>query len=422
MTNPIRQTIGLPPTETVAFFRAKGTYPISRKWWEVWQEEHTRAFTVAGVLDRTVLEQVRGSVDKVLSEGGTFEMWKKGIVADLRAAVENGTAPLNILSDARLRIIYSTNLRMARAAGKWQRIQALKDVAPYLMYSAILDTQTRPLHKKWNGTILPVDHPWWNTHFPPCGWNCRCSVIQLSEADITDRGLKVANSPPDDGPNQDFIRGDGVVESVPAGIDPGFAYNVGQAHMRGLVPVPAEGAISEPLLAQAPLPPLPKPRDRSSSLLVPADASYQDVIDAFIGGFGARNSAGAVTFTDVTGEPLIVDDSFFYRGGIKGDASTEKLVDSDRRARVRLMAEGLRDPDEVWYVWEDAKRADGTMTKRLVRRYVARFTIDGKVRPIVVVMDISADGWKGITAIAAPNANYATSPKVRRGVLAYRRE
>lgn len=417
----IRPAIGLPPNETVEFFRAKGEYPISRRWWDVWQEEHARAFTVAGITDRTVLEQTRASLDKVLAEGWTFEFWKSEILGDLRKAVDQGTAPLNIVTDARLATIYNTNLRMARAAGQWKRIGALKERAPFLMYSAVLDGRTRPLHRAWDGTILPVDHPWWDTHYPPCGWNCRCNVIQLSQRDLDRRGLRVSE-PPDDGPPTHFIRGDGIVETVPRGIDPGFAYNVGKAHMRGLVPIPAEGPISEALIASGDLPELPEPRTRSSSLLMPADAPYRSLIDAFIESFGTRNSAGAVTFNDVIGQPLIIDDSFFYRGGSKGEIETEKLIDSDRRTHIHLMAQGLKDPDEIWYVWDKVKTPDGGTRGRLTRRYVARFTIDGHTKPVVIVMDIGADGWKGVTAITGRAASYATSPSVRGGVLAYRRK
>jgi Phage Mu protein F like protein len=253
MPTEIRADVGLKPLETVEFFRAKGTYPISRRWWEVWQEEHARAFTVAGITKRSVLETVRLSMEKVLSEGGTFEMWKSGILSDLRTAVENGTAPPNILTDARLRTIYSTNLRMARAAGQWKRIQGLKDAAPFLMYWAVKDDHTRPLHRVWGGLdtgtkpiVLPVDHPAWSLFYPPNGWGCRCNVIQLSQLDLDRMGLSVTNDvtlvalgwPTNhdfSGIDQrDWLRGDGIVEQVPNGIDPGFAYNVGAAHFRGL--------------------------------------------------------------------------------------------------------------------------------------------------------------------------------------------
>jgi len=436
----IRPGIGLPPNETVEFFRAKGEYPISRRWWDVWQEEHARAFTVAGITDRTILEETRASLDKVLAEGGTFEMWRSGILPDLKKAVGDGTAPLNILTDARLRTIYNMNLRMARAAGQWKRIEALKARAPFLMYSAVKDNRTRPLHRLWGGLdagtkpiILPVDHPAWRIFYPPNGWGCRCNIIQLSQRDLDAMGLSVTTDAElraigwptgetmDGVETSDFIRGDGIIESVPTGVDPGFAYNVGNAHMRGLVPIPAEGPISEPIIASGKLPALPEPRDRSSSLLMPEGIAYQALIDAFIDTFGTRNSAGAVTVNDAIGQPLVIDDSFFYKGGVKGGPDTEKLVDSDRRKHIRLMAQGLKDPDEIWYVWEEVKTPTGTR-RRLTRRYIARFTIDGKTKPVVIVMDIGADGWKGITAITSSRTNYATSPKVRGGVLAYRRK
>jgi uncharacterized protein with gpF-like domain len=87
----------------------------------------------------------------VIAEGGTFEQWKSRVVPDLQNAIDSGTAPGNIITERRLRTIYDTNLRMARAAGQWKRIEALKPYQPFLMYSAVRDTRTRPLHRKWGG-------------------------------------------------------------------------------------------------------------------------------------------------------------------------------------------------------------------------------------------------------------------------------
>ena len=43
-----------------------------------------------------------------------------------------------------------------------------------LRYVAVLDARTRPEHRAWHGLILPIDHPLWDTHYPPNGWGCRC--------------------------------------------------------------------------------------------------------------------------------------------------------------------------------------------------------------------------------------------------------
>ena len=39
---------------------------------------------------------------------------------------------------------------------------------PYLMYDAVNDSRTRrPQHLEWDGLILPIDHPFWQTHGSP---------------------------------------------------------------------------------------------------------------------------------------------------------------------------------------------------------------------------------------------------------------
>jgi SPP1 gp7 family putative phage head morphogenesis protein len=253
---PLRPGINLAPTETVKFFRAKGARILTSHWTDLWQEEHVRSFTVSKINDLTTLNAIYRELDTVVADGGTLEMFKSKLLPDLRAPVKAGTAPLNILSDQRLRTIYQTNLRMARAAGLWERIQSAKKAVPYLMYRAIDDDHTRPEHRKWGGLdggkpiILPVDHPIWKWLFPPNGWGCRCQVIALSQRDLEARGLTLtteaelaamglptlanAGGSLDGVATNAFIRSDGIIEDVPTGIDPGFAYNVGTEHLRGL--------------------------------------------------------------------------------------------------------------------------------------------------------------------------------------------
>ncbi len=47
------------------------------------------------------------------------------------------------------------------------------------------------------GTVLPWDHPFWRTHYPPNGWRCRCAVQQLGKDDLERFGLEVSENPPD---------------------------------------------------------------------------------------------------------------------------------------------------------------------------------------------------------------------------------
>ena len=208
----------------------------------MWQADHARAFTVAKVAKLDLLGEIQSSLADVMANGGTFEQWKAGLVphlqsqgwwGDVQDKSLTGTDDVVKVDSRRLRTIYDTNLRVSRAAGQWTRIQALAKQRPFLRYTAVLDSRTRPAHRAWHGTILPVDHPWWDTHFPPCGWFCRCTVRQLSQREMTAKGWSVTATPPAGPPQKFFPAGSPVPVMVPAGISPGFAYNAGKSSMEG---------------------------------------------------------------------------------------------------------------------------------------------------------------------------------------------
>ncbi|WP_432757051.1 phage head morphogenesis protein [Burkholderia glumae] len=60
---------------------------------------------------------------------------------------------------------------------------------------AVLDNRTRPQHRAWSGTLLPVTLGFWRTHYPPYGWNCRCTVRPYSEAEMKAAGKQVLGNP-----------------------------------------------------------------------------------------------------------------------------------------------------------------------------------------------------------------------------------
>lgn len=91
--------------------------------------------------------------------------------------------------------------RQEWAAQKRVEIERLKSARPFLRYVAVLDNRTRARCRAYHGTVLPVEHCWWTTHFPPLDEECRCSVQQLSERDLRRRGLRVSDGPPPEVPN-----------------------------------------------------------------------------------------------------------------------------------------------------------------------------------------------------------------------------
>jgi SPP1 gp7 family putative phage head morphogenesis protein len=246
----IRQLVNLPPEDAIRFLDAKG-YRTSVRWTDTWADEHAAAFTAAKVAQIDLLREIHVSLIDAMATGQTFERWQADLRPKLAAAgwwgrvidpEITGTDEAVIVAPRRLRTIYDTNLRMARATALWGRIVAARETLPFLRYSAVMDRRTRPQHRLWHDIVLPVEHPFWQTHFPPNGWNCRCTVVQLSaralerrglaittEAELTARGFGATPVPfwrkgSDGRPGQ--------IEQVPPGIDPGFAYNPGTARAR----------------------------------------------------------------------------------------------------------------------------------------------------------------------------------------------
>ena len=101
---------------------------------------------------------------------------------------------------------------------------------PYWRYNAVMDERTRPEHAAWNDKVLPADDPWWDTHYPPNGYNCRCTVVSMSEREVSRDGLKISDSPKIETYEWADKR-TGEVREVPVGIDPGWDINVGKLGM-----------------------------------------------------------------------------------------------------------------------------------------------------------------------------------------------
>lgn len=154
------------------------------------------------------------------------------------------TVQVQLGSAHRLKIIFNTNFRTSLAFGRWQRIERVREAMPWLRYVAVRDGRTRPEHLAWDGVVLPADDPWWDSHFPPNGWNCRCTVQQLSDEGLKRYGYTPSNGAPPEQLRTWKNRRTGVSYRVPRGIDPGFQYNVGK--LRGYAKVFQAAGLSLP--------------------------------------------------------------------------------------------------------------------------------------------------------------------------------
>lgn len=426
MPSPVLKS--LTPEEAIKSFRKKG-YAIGFSWRDVWKEEHAAAFTVAKAMRIDILEDIRSATDKAISKGIAFGEFKKQLAPVLQAKgwwgrkdivdpLDGKTKPATLGSNRRLRTIYDTNMRMAHSAGRWERIERLKDRRPYLRYIAIQDERTRQTHRAWHNTVLPADHAFWDTHYPPNGWRCRCSVQQLSDRDLKRFGHKLSKQAPDLGTRQVLDRRRGEVHTVPIGIDPGFDYNVGKARLRAYTP-PPRGGLPQSFPPGVDLPDLPRPRNADASDVLPDNLKDQEYIDHFLGSFGTKRGQTGVIFTDKVGEDLVISEDLFRE--LSGEL---KLKKGPRKIYLPLIAKALKDPDEIWWVWH---QHDKTGDWFLRRRYIARYNIEGRDVPGLTVFEHGQDGWTGVTAFS-PNADKSAGSQARyiaqqrSGTLAYRRK
>lgn len=241
--------IGLPPEKAVEYFSSKG-YRFSWDWKDTWEQAHAKAFTVAKAMRMDVLQDIRDGVQKAIADGITERQFIEELTPKLQAKGwwgkkllgdgEGGAQEVQLGSPRRLKTIYRTNLQSAYMGGRWKDMWENRDERPYWMYVAVMDRRTRPAHAALNGLVFPADDPFWDTHYPPLSFNCRCRVRALSKDRVESKGLDVQSS---EGnlENEDVLVSETTGEMKTVTVytnpktrastspDPGFNFNQGKA-------------------------------------------------------------------------------------------------------------------------------------------------------------------------------------------------
>ncbi|MGY3571957.1 phage head morphogenesis protein [Vibrio paucivorans] len=242
------------------YLLSKGLSPTF-DWEEMLQEEHDFNFTVAKMTETDMLTDTQLLIARALDEGMPYRefsqllkpmlvekgWWGKQVMRDPWSGEER---EVQLGSDKRMRTIYETNMRTARAYGQYQRTLQTSDVLPYYVYELGPSRVHRKEHLAWAGLMLPVDDPFWETHYPPNGWGCKCRLRQVSRYEyerlqrdgltervqeldehgmptgrFTTETVAVKTTAPVIDEYQYVNKRTGEVSYVPNGIDPGWAYH-----------------------------------------------------------------------------------------------------------------------------------------------------------------------------------------------------
>jgi hypothetical protein len=397
----------LPFDEAISYFRKKLNVPTER-WNDLWQDEHARAFSVAGATKAELLADLRTAIDKAIAEGTTLETFRK----DFDGIVAKHGWSYNGERNWRTDTMLNTNIRTAYNAGRYKQMtdpDVLRD-RPFWIYRHGHSVHPRPWHLAWDGTVLPADSFWWHTHYTPNGWGCNCTVRSLSHDDLADLGKDGPDETPDDGTYAWTDKSTGQVHKIPNGIDPGWAYNPGEAAWgRPLAKEAMEDAKALGPGAWESLTPgdwssanraehLPSPK--ATQALEPAPKSMAELRQELGKLLGEENEQVFEAGPGGWRFPVVVDSDALAAVVPLGDAPT-----------LALLPEVFARPDEVWFSFEKL-RATGRVAVKA--RVLKAIKADG--RHLVLIASVNERGmleaWNTLPAGETEAVN-----RFRRGKL-----
>lgn len=183
----------LKPKDAIKFLKEKG-FLITWDWREQLALNHEAVFTVAKATKMDILKDIREMLQKSIDEGLPFATFQEELTPMLQAKgwwgrkIIKGKS-VQLGSPWRLKTIYDTNVQSSYNAGRWKAQEDNKASRPFLRYISSEDQSVRPAHRALNGTVKPVDDPFWKTYYPPNGYNCRCSVRAFTKEQAKKSGI-----------------------------------------------------------------------------------------------------------------------------------------------------------------------------------------------------------------------------------------
>ena len=255
---------GLEPEAAVKYFEGLG-YHIPPDWDVKWNEAQAKARAVAGIHRQDIVGEFHAAMYEAAKSGKSFEAWRDEVQGRLKAHDwhllkdgdivdgDSGEVLGRGITKHRMETIFRTQMQSAYMAGHWQAFEEGRDDAPWLQYSAILDSRTRQSHAAAHGAVYHIDDPFWDYFYPPNGFNCRCTVRALSDSDLKRRNLLPQKAQLEDTEVVVNRKGDtrpAKAVKLPDGrrfyTDAGFQHNVGKSHLANLGQLQMQRAIELP--------------------------------------------------------------------------------------------------------------------------------------------------------------------------------
>ncbi len=188
----------VPHREAAKFLRDKPS--VSRAVFdELLPELRARAFTVTGIEAANVLQDIRDRIAD-LPLGGDWDKIKRDLAEKISPFLAQGDdeeskGKAEAKANRRAELLLRLHGFQAYAAAAYRVMDRQRDVFPYWMYRSMGDGKVRDSHAALNGKILPSTSPFWQHHYPPWEWSCRCQVVPLMEIDVEEIRQAEQNRP-----------------------------------------------------------------------------------------------------------------------------------------------------------------------------------------------------------------------------------
>jgi SPP1 gp7 family putative phage head morphogenesis protein len=190
-----------PHDEAIDFIKSKPA--VSRDVFNgLLPELKARAFTITGVEGANVLQRVRDRIAD-LPAGHDWDDIKKDIVGDISpfivdpdASPEHRDGQINA-ANRRAELLLRTHGFQAYQAASYDVMDRQRDVMPFWQYLTMEDDRVRPEHAALDQIVLPASSPFWQGHYPPWDYGCRCQVVAISQEDRDDLAEQDKKNAPD---------------------------------------------------------------------------------------------------------------------------------------------------------------------------------------------------------------------------------
>ncbi|SFZ85993.1 phage putative head morphogenesis protein, SPP1 gp7 family [Devosia enhydra] len=181
--------------EAIEFLRRRLSI-TSDEWRAIWGGSGIAAKAATDKMAEAVMRDLLAAVLQIIESGGTLEDFRREYRRILSEAGWSTPGDPGWHSQ----LVFRLHTQSAYSAGRWEQAQRLQAAAPnwqlYGRYVTAEDNRVRETHRQWHGIVLPIDHPFWRTHWPLNGFNCRCHVMLVRDIDLRRYGWTV--TPNDD--------------------------------------------------------------------------------------------------------------------------------------------------------------------------------------------------------------------------------